>query len=84
MRNKISDARQSKYFNSVMKQLIFKFRTKITGVFMKKGLLFSSLLFLLISCSEAPSSIGWFKGGFEEAINTSGNRLVMLEFYTDT
>ena len=40
------------------------------------------LFFLALGCQN--SSYNWFSGSFEEAKSQAGDKLILLDFYTDT
>jgi hypothetical protein len=50
---------------------------------MNKTLLFISLGLLLTGCRSGAKDFPWQTGDFQEVLGRAGEKLVMLEFYTD-
>ncbi|NQU67874.1 MAG: hypothetical protein HQ510_08040 [Candidatus Marinimicrobia bacterium] len=41
-------------------------------------------ILLIAGCAKSPSTMDWFQGDFDTAVSNAGNKLVMVEFFTDS
>ncbi len=49
---------------------------------MKKLLVISAIILQLIGCSKV--EYPWFNGTFDEVLKSAGDKIILIDFYTDT
>ncbi|MFQ6610552.1 MAG: hypothetical protein ACE5D7_07105 [Fidelibacterota bacterium] len=51
---------------------------------MKKLLIISISLLFVMFCSKSPKTMGWYEGSYDNVLSSAGDKLIMVEFFTDT